>query len=316
MTVISGFVGGLALFLYGIAVMSDGLKQMAGNRLEQFLLKATKSRGVAFSLGLGITSLIQSSSAVTVMLIGIVDSGILQYARTFFVIMGSNVGTTVTAWLISLNGLSGVLSFLKPTVFAPITAIFGVLFLMSRSEKRRNVGSVIIGFAILIIGMDMMGDAMGFIKDSEAFGSILSLFSNPLASVVFAMLFTAIIQSSSATVGIIQALALSGSITLSTAVSLIIGANIGTCITGIIASFGRSLAAKRVSFLQSYFNLFGGALFLIAVFLIKAFLPDFSNVTVGVAEVAVIHTLFNLITAVLILPFYKQIIRITEKSVK
>ncbi len=316
MALISELVGGLALFLYGMGVMSDGLKKSAGQRLEQILQKATRSRFVAFLLGLGTTSLIQSSSAVTVMLIGIVDSGILQYVRTFFVIMGANVGTTVTAWLISLNGLGGMLSFLKPIIFAPILALFGVILFMSSREKKHNIGAVIVGFAILIIGIDMMSDAVGFIEDSAIFENMLSLFSNPVFAVLFSLVFTAIIQSSSATVGIIQALAFTGNINFSVGTSLVLGANIGTCITGLIASVGRSTAAKRVAVLQTYFNIFGAALFLVFIILFEKLLPEYSYRTVGIVDVALIHTFFNLLTSVFILPFYKQIIRITEKTVK
>ena len=316
MTLISKLLGGLALFLYGMGVMSDGLKRSAGQKLEQILQNATKSKFVAFLLGLGTTSLIQSSSAVTVMLIGIVDSGILRYARTFFVIMGANVGTTVTAWLISLNGLGGMLSFLKPIVFAPMLAIFGVVLFMSAHEKKHNIGAVIVGFAILIIGIDMMSDAVGFIEDSALFESMLSLFSNSAFALLFSLLFTAVIQSSSATVGIIQALSLTGGISFSVCAFLVLGANVGTCITGLIASVGRSTAAKRVALLQTYFNIFGAALFFAVILLFKKLLPAYSNMSVGIVDVAAVHTLFNLLTTVFILPFYKQIICITEKTVK
>lgn len=317
MTVISELFGGLALFLYGMSVMSHSLKALAGGRLESVLATVTKSRLRGFALGLGVTSLIQSSSAVMVMLVGLVDSGILEFSRTFGVIMGSNVGTTVTAWLISLNDVGGILTFLKPIVFAPILALLGVILTMaSKRQRTRDVGTIAVGFAILIIGMDMMSEAVSFVKDSEAFSGLLTMFSNPLAAVLVATLFTAVIQSSSASVGIVQALALTGDITLGMAVPLVLGANIGTCVTGLIAAIGTSTGARRVAWLQTYFNVFGTAVFLILTVILKLAAPELTSQSVGVAGIAAVHTLFNVLTSVIFIPLFRPVIRITEKTVR
>ena len=264
-------LGGLAFFLYGMSTLSDGLENVAGGALERTLKKVTQNQFLSFFLGAGITIAIQSSSAMTVMLIGLVNSGIVEFCDTFGMIMGSNVGTTLTAWLLSLTGISGdnfFLTLLKPMTFAPILAFVGILLRMvSKEDKKKNIGLILIGFAVLMTGMDFMSSSMNAVREMEGFQDLLFAFSSPIVALLISMLFTGVIQSSAATIGIVQALALTGSITYEMAIPLVLGANIGTCITALISSFGTNKNAKRVVAMHIYVNVIGSVICLILLYI-------------------------------------------------
>lgn len=299
LTMIATMAGGLVFFLYGMNVMSGGLEKMTGGSLERTLKSATSNYFMSFLLGAGITIAIQSSSAMTVMLVGLVNSGIMEFAQTFGVIMGSNVGTTLTSWLISLNGINGnsvFLTILQPTVFAPILALFGIgASMFSKKEKYHSIGDMLVGFAILIIGMDLMSGSVSSIKNYDGFGNLLGLFKNPIVAVLISTLFTAVIQSSAATVGIIQAMALAGGMTYQMAIPLVLGANIGTCMTALLASFGTNRNAKRVIYIHIYIKVIGTVLCLIALGIFNIFMPGYTGKETTMFGVALIHTIFNVL---------------------
>ena len=313
-------LGGLAFFLYGMSALSGGLESLTGGALEQTLKKVTKNPFISFFLGAGITIAIQSSSAMTVMLVGLVNSGIVNFCDTFGIIMGSNVGTTLTAWLLSLTGISGdnfFLTLLKPMTFAPILAFVGILLRMiSKEEKKKNIGSILIGFAILMTGMDFMSDSMSSVQEMEGFQNLLFAFSSPFVALLISMVFTGIIQSSAATIGIVQALALTGTITYEMAIPLVLGANIGTCITALISSFGTNKNAKRVVAMHIYVNVIGSVLCMILLYIAKFAGMEFISSQVSMVGVAMIHTLFNFINTIILIPFRKAVIRLCELTVK
>lgn len=318
-------VGGLAFFLYGMNTMSSGLELMAGGKLESTLKKVTKSGTLSFFLGAGITIAIQSSSAMTVMLVGLVNSGILNFADTFSMIMGSHVGTTFTAWLLTLSGVSGdnfFLTLLQPSTFAPILAFAGIILRMvSKKEKRRNLGMILIGFAVLMAGMQMMSNSMSEFKNDPSFISILTAFKSPIIALLAAIVFTGIIQSSAATVAIVQALALSAyatanPITYQMAIPLIIGANIGTCMTSLISSIGTSKNAKRVVAMHVYTNAFGGVFYMILLYACMLINPGLLNKPVSIFGVAVVHSLFNIMNTVLFSPLKRPIVTLCRKTVR
>lgn len=313
-------LGGLAFFLYGMSALSGGLESLTGGALEQTLKKVTKNPFLSFFLGAGITIAIQSSSAMTVMLVGLVNSGIVDFCDTFGIIMGSNVGTTLTAWLLSLTGISGdnfFLTLLKPMTFAPILAFVGILLRMiSKDDKKKNIGSILIGFAILMTGMDFMSDSMSSIQEMEGFQNLLFAFSSPFIALLISMVFTGIIQSSAATIGIVQALALTGTITYEMAIPLVLGANIGTCITALISSFGTNKNAKRVVAMHIYVNVIGSVVCLVLLYVAKFAGLGFISSPVSMIGVAMIHTLFNFINTIILIPFRKAIIRLCELTVK
>lgn len=303
-------LGGLALFLFGMNTMGDGLEKLSGGKLERTLEKMTDNTFKGFLLGAGVTAVIQSSSATTVMVVGFVNSGIMKLAQAIGIIMGANVGTTITAWLLSLTGIEGdslVLNLLKPSGFAPILAFIGIAFLMfAKNGKKKDVGTILVGFAVLMFGMDMMSGAVKPLADVPEFTSILTMFSNPLLGVLAGALLTAVIQSSSASVGILQALSATGSITFATAIPIIMGQNIGTCVTAMLACIGAKKNAKRAAFVHLYFNIIGTVVILAAFYGLNALL-DFAFIrdTVTPADIAVVHTGFNLIATALLLPFSK-----------
>ncbi len=313
-------LGGLAFFLYGMSTLSDGLENIAGGALEKTLKKVTKNQFLSFFLGAGITIAIQSSSAMTVMLIGLVNSGIVNFCDTFGIIMGSNVGTTLTAWLLSLTGISGdnfFLTLLKPMTFAPILAFIGILLRMvSKQERKKNIGLILIGFAVLMTGMDFMSDSMSAVQEMEGFKSLLFAFSSPMIALLISMLFTGVIQSSAATIGIVQALALTGSITYEMAIPLVLGANIGTCVTAFISSFGTNKNAKRVVAMHIYVNVIGSVLCLILLYVAEFAGVAFIKSPVSMIGVAMIHTLFNFVNTVILVPFRKGVIHLCELTVK
>ena len=300
--------GGLALFLYGMNLMGESLEQQAGGKLQVILSKLSDNPLKGFLLGLGVTAVIQSSSATTVMVVGFVNSGIMQLHQAVGIIMGSNVGTTVTSWLLSLTGIQGDsfwVKMLKPSSFGPILAFAGIILAMfCKSSKKKGVGNILLGFFILMTGMEFMSSSMKPLADMPWFSSLFLHFSNPILGVLAGAALTAIIQSSSASVGILQALALTGSVTYGSAIPIIMGQNIGTCVTAMISSVGASKNAKRAAFVHLYFNVIGVVLFLTAFYSLNALLHfEIIHDTVSVMGIAVIHSTFNVITTLVLLPF-------------
>lgn len=310
-------LGGLTFFLFGMSVMSGGLEEMAGGNLERTLKSVGKNDALGFLLGAGITVAIQSSSAMTVMLVGLVNSGILAFTDTFGMIMGSHVGTTLTAWILTLNANSGesfLMVLLKPMTFAPILAFIGIAMRMfSKKVHKQRLGDIFIGFAILMSGMSMMSQSMADVKQ---YSSILTLFAKyPFGAFLISTLFTGIIQSSAATVAIVQALALSVGMSYKAAIPLVIGANIGTCMTALISSIGTSKSAKRVVAMHIYTNAIGGVFCMIIMYIVLAFMPDSLNGAVTIFGVAMIHSLFNILNTVAFIPFKKPLFKLCEKTV-
>lgn len=316
-TMVITLLGGLAFFLFGMHVMSSGLERLAGGRLEQVLKKMTSNTFKSFLLGLGITAAIQSSSAVTVMLVGLVNSGLMEIGQTIGVIMGSNIGTTVTAWILSLSEINSenpVINLLNPSNLSPIIALIGILLIMfSRKSRKKDAGSICIGFAVLMAGMNMMGDAVAPLADSPAFVSLMTAFRNPLLGVLAGAVFTAIIQSSSASVGILQALSLTGSVTYGTAIPIIMGQNIGTCVTALISSIGVNKNARKVSVIHITFNLIGTLLFLCVIYGVNLLYPlEFLSDTISPLGIAISHSIFNIVTTAILFPFTKQLEKIAN----
>lgn len=313
--------GGLAFFLYGMQVMSGGLENVAGGKLEKLLREMTSNPVKSLALGAGITIAIQSSSALTVMLVGLVNSGIMDLGQTIGVIMGSNIGTTLTAWILSLAGIESsnfFLRLLKPESFSPIFALVGICMMMiSKSNKKRSVGAIFVGFAILMFGMQLMTDSMSPLADSPEFASVLTAFSNPILGVIVGALFTGIIQSSAASVGILQALSLTGSITCGMAVPIIMGQNIGTCVTAILSSVGVSTNAKRVAVIHISFNILGVVIFLPIFYGLNYLLHlGLTDRIINPVGIALAHTIFNVATTVALLPFGKYLEKIAHKAIK
>ena len=309
MTVFNVFslLGGLSLFLFGMDIMGKALEKQAGGQLQKILSKLTDNPLKGFFLGLCVTAVIQSSSATTVMVVGFVNSGIMELHQAIGVIMGSNVGTTVTSWILSLSGLQGdsfLINMLKPTSFSPVLAFIGILLYMGKSEKRRGVGTILIGFAVLMTGMTAMSNAVLPLQNEAWFTNLFIRFSNPLLGVLVGAVVTGIIQSSSASVGILQALSATGVITYGSAIPIIMGQNIGTCVTALISSVGANKNARRAAMVHLYFNIIGVTLFL-AVFYGANLLLDFAfvNETVTAWGIAVVHSIFNLTATAVLLPF-------------
>ena len=312
--------GGLAFFLYGMSTMSKSLEKMAGGKLERMLKKMTSNPFKSLLLGAGITIAIQSSSAMTVMLVGLVNSGVMALGQTIGVIMGSNIGTTLTPWILSLSGLESSniwMKMLKPESFSPVVALIGMILIMaSKKQRKQDIGRIMVGFSILMYGMELMSDAVSPLADMPEFGQILTAFNNPLVGVLVGTVFTGIIQSSAASVGILQALALTGSITFGMAMPIIMGQNIGTCVTAIISSIGVSRNAKRVSAVHISFNLIGTVIFLILFYggnMIFRF--PFLNDPIDAVGIALCHTIFNIATTVILLPFSRQLEKLACRMV-
>ena len=309
MDIFSGIklIGGLAFFLYGMHVMSTGLERMAGGKLEQTIRKMTSSKLKSILLGMGITIAVQSSSAVTVMLVGLVNSGIMQIGQTIGIIMGSNVGTTLTAWILSLIGIESGnvwMNLLKPENFSLLFAFIGVILLMvSKEDKKKDIGSIFVGFAVLMFGMKLMSDAVSPLADMPGFSKLLTAFENPLLGVAVGAVFTGIIQSSAASIGILQALALTGSITYGMAIPIIMGQNIGTCVTALLSSINVNKNAKKVAVIHIAFNLIGTLVFLILYYGINTLVHfPFTNQPINAVGIAAAHSVFNIATTALLLP--------------
>lgn len=309
-------IGGLALFLYGMNIMGDGLSQMAGGKLESVLERLTSKRIYAVLLGAGVTAVIQSSSATTVMVVGFVNSGIMHLSQAVGIIMGANIGTTMTSWLLSLTEINGstiFLQLLKPSSFSPVLAAVGIILTMSSKEgsKKRNVGNILVGFAILMFGMETMSDAVSPLAENKGFAGILTKFSNPILGMIAGTVLTAIIQSSSASVGILQALCITGIVNYATALPIIMGQNIGTCITAIISSIGANKNAKRAAMIHLFFNLIGTIIFMIVFYSINAFVDfAFLDESASAAGIAVIHSLFNIGCCVVLYPFANLLVKL------
>ncbi len=320
---ILSLIGGLALFLFGMNTLSAALEKLAGGKLEKLLEKMTSNPIKGVLLGAGVTAVIQSSSATTVMLVGFVNSGVMKLRQAIGVIMGANIGTTMTAWLLSLTSIDGqdniILEFLKPTSFTPILAIIGIgLTMFSKSDKKHNIATILLGFAVLMFGMDTMSAAVAGLKDVPAFGELMIKFSNPILGVLAGAILTAIIQSSSASVGILQALADStGKITHATALPILLGQNIGTCVTALISSIGANKSAKRVAVVHLLFNVLGTVVFLSLFYILNSFINfAFMDTPLLGTSIPIIHTTFNVLATCLFLPFTKQMEQLASLIVR
>lgn len=314
-------LGGLAFFLYGMRVMSTGLEKLTGGKLEIALKKMTENRIKAILLGLGVTVAIQSSSAMTVMLVGLVNSGIMSLEQTVGVCFGSDIGTTLTAWILSLVGVESSNPFiriLKPTSFSPIVALIGVIMIMvCKKHKKKDIGNILIGFAILMTGMTLMSESVSPLAESEKFKSLLTAFNNPLLGVLVGAGFTGIIQSSAASVGILQAFSTTGGLTYGMAIPIIMGLNIGTCVTALISSIGVSKDAKRVACIHISIKVIGTLILLPIVMILQyVFDLEFFHRTIGYLGIAVAHSVFNLVVTALLLPFSNQLVKLARIIVK
>ncbi len=301
-------IGGLCLFLFGMSVMGDSLERRAGSRLKNLLSKLTSSKATGLLTGLGVTSIIQSSSATTVMVVGFVNAGIMTLGQSIYVIMGANIGTTVTAWILSLAGIDSAnvwVNLLKPSSFTPILALIGIiLYMFCKSEKKKDTGMILLGFATLMFGMETMSGAVSGLKDVPEFGQLFLLFSNPILGVLAGAILTGIIQSSSASVGILQALASTGAVSYGAAVPIIMGQNIGTCVTALLSSIGTNKNAKRAALVHLSFNVIGTVICLSAYCIVKAiFAPAILNSSASLLGIAIIHSMFNVLCTTMLLPF-------------
>ncbi|MBQ7399171.1 MAG: Na/Pi cotransporter family protein [Clostridia bacterium] len=320
---ILSLIGGLVLFLYGMDLMGDSLKKLAGGKLESILAKLTSNRFKGFLLGFVVTAIIQSSSATTVMLVGFVNSGLMTLKQTISIIMGTNIGTTVTAWLLSTAGIDGtgsiIMKLLKPESFTPVLAVIGFLMIaMAKNDKKKHAGSILVGFAILMFGMETMGASVEGLKENESFKNLLTMFSNnPLMGILVGTVFTAIIQSSSASVGVLQALSLSCIVPYSTAIPVVLGMNIGTTITPIISSISGNTDSKRVAFSCLYIKMIGVAIVTGIFYTLNSFIGfEFLTARASAFNIAVVHTLFNIISTIILLPFCSLIEKLALKTIK
>lgn len=314
-------IGGLALFLYGMHAMGEGLSKVSGGRLEQILEKLTSNPFKAVALGAIVTAVIQSSSATTVMVVGFVNSGIMKLSQAIGIIMGANIGTTMTSWILSLSGIESgnfFIKLLKPSSFAPVLAIIGVMLIMfSKKEKKKDVGMILTGFAILMTGMDTMSAAVKPLADVPEFTNLFVMFSNPILGMIVGAALTAVIQSSSASVGILQALCVTGSVSYGAALPIIMGQNIGTCITAMLSSIGTSKNARRAALVHLYFNLLGTIVFMALFYALNAAVGfAFMNDAANAAGIAIIHTVFNVFATVVLLPFTKVLEKLAYLTIK
>ncbi len=313
-------IGGLCLFLFGMSVMGDALERRAGSSLKKILAKLTKNKIAGFLTGLGVTSVIQSSSATTVMVVGFVNSGVMSLRQSIGVIMGANIGTTVTAWILSLGGISGdniFMQLLKPTSFTPVLALLGTgLLMFAKTSKKKDTGTILLGFATLMFGMDTMSSAVSGLADVPAFQNLFLLFKNPILGVLVGAVLTAIIQSSSASVGILQALSATGQVSYAAAIPIIMGQNIGTCITAILSSFGTNKNAKRAAIVHLSFNVIGTIVWLAVFSLVSALIqPAFLDNAANYVGIAVAHSVFNIACTVLLLPMSALLEKLAIKLV-
>ena len=319
-SLLTGIIGGLAMFLYGMNVMSSALTKAAGGRLEQMLTRITANRWIAYFFGIIITALVQSSSASTVMIVGMVNAGLMTLAQAVNLVLGANLGTTLTAWLLSLNAISSdnfFINLLKPTSFTPFLALAGaVLYLFSKSDKRRYIGQILLGFSVLMFGMNMMSGAVSPLKDVPAFTSFLTKFSNPVLGFLLGLVFTMVIQSSAGTIGVLQALAMSVGLTYAIAIPVVMGAEVGTCITAILSSLGASKNAKRTAAMHLSYNLIKALTFMVGFYVSNLFLHyALLEKNAGMAGIALIHTLVNLVASPLMVPFSGNLVKLAYRFI-
>lgn len=314
-------IGGMALFLYGMSIMGNGLSKMAGGRLESILEKLTTRKISAVLLGAGVTAVIQSSSATTVMIVGFVNSGIMNLSQAVGIIMGANIGTTITSWMLSLTGIQGNtiwLKLLKPSSFSPVLAAIGMILVMTNKDesKKKDVGEILLGFAVLMFGMETMSGAVSGLANNPSFTRMMTAFSNPILGMAAGAILTAIIQSSSASVGILQALCATGAVPYAVALPIIMGQNIGTCVTSIISSIGASKNARRAAMIHLYFNLIGTALFMIVFYTVNTFVDfAFLNKSANAAGIAVVHSMFNIGATIILYPFSDWLVKLAEMTI-
>ncbi len=316
------FIAGLVFFLFGMNIMSDGLEKLAGGKMEKTLKKMTSSPLKAMLLGAGITAVIQSSSATTVMLVGLVNSGLMTLTQSIGVIMGANIGTTVTAWIVALAGIDGGdsiwLTMLKPASFSPVLALIGIaMIMMCKKAKKRDIGTIMVAFAVLIFGLEMMGDAINVVPE-DSFASMFQMFNNPLLGLLIGIVVTAIIQSSSASIGILQTIALAAGSTMTygMAIPIIFGQNIGTCVTALISAIGANKNGKRVVVVHFASKVIGTIIFMIPYYLLAGVLGEWYGTVASALGIAVIHTVFNILNTALLLPFCKQLEKLSKKIVR
>jgi len=308
-------LGGLALFLYGMDTMGKGLEKLSGGRLEQILEKLTSNAIKAVLLGAGVTAVIQSSSATTVMVVGFVNSGIMKLSQAVGIIMGANIGTTVTSWILSLTGIESgnfLVRLFKPSSFSPILALIGVIFLLfSKKEKKKDAGTIMIGFAVLMYGMEAMSDAVKPLADVPEFTGILTMFSNPILGMLAGTVLTAVIQSSSASVGILQALCATGAVSFGSAIPIIMGQNIGTCVTAMLSGMGANKNARRAALVHLYFNVIGTTLFMLVFYTLNGVLHfEFLNHAANAMGIAIVHSTFNVVATLVLLPFSNGLVKL------
>ena len=311
---------GLALFLYGMDVMGESLKKSAGSSLKTILGKMTSSPLKGFLLGLGVTAIIQSSSATTVMVVGFVNSGTMTLLQSVGVIMGANVGTAVTSWITGLSGVGDALKWLKPDSWMPLVAAAGIILIMfAKRGKKKDIGYILLGFAVLMVGMDMMSGSVSGLKDDPAFAEILLKFQNPILGVLAGLILTVIVQSSSASIGILQSLTATGAITFGAAIPIIMGQNIGTCITAILSSISANKNGKRAALIHLYFNVIGMVVWLTVYSIVEALVPAIQTFAAGTIDmwgIAAVHTTFKLLSVALISPFYKLLEKLAVMTIK
>ncbi len=313
-------IGGLALFLFGMNSMGQGLEKLSGSSLERILERLTSNPIKSVLLGALVTAVIQSSSATTVMVVGFVNSGIMKLSQAVGVIMGANIGTTMTAWILSLTGVEGegIMMFFKPSSFTPVLAIIGmILIMMFKSARKKDIGTILMGFAILMTGMNLMSAAVKPLQTNPEFQSILTMFSNPILGIMAGAVLTAIIQSSSASVGILQAVASTGAINFNAAIPILMGQNIGTCITALLSSVGANKNAKRAAVIHLYFNLIGTIIFMVVFYVVTAFVEiEMLNGPVTETGIAIVHTVFNVFATALLLPFDKLLVKLATMTIR
>ena len=311
---IISLLGGLALFLFGMDTMGKALERQAGGKLQTILAKMSSTVIKGFLLGAAVTAVIQSSSATTVMVVGFVNSGIMTLKQAVGVIMGSNVGTTITSWVLSLSGLEGdsfLIKLFKPTTLAPLVGAFGIVLFMGKSESKKGIGTIMLGFMALMTGMDLMGDSMAFLKTEPWFAELMISFTNPIIGIVFGAVLTAVIQSSSASVGILQGLCVTGAVTYGAALPIILGQNIGTCITAIMGSIGANRNARRTAVVHLLFNVVGVALFVVIFYGVGLFYPwAILEETAAAWDIAIIHTVFNITATAVLLPMNGLLVKL------
>lgn len=314
-------IGGLCLFLYGMNTMGDSLSKLSGGKMEKVLEKLTSTRIKALLLGALVTAVIQSSSATTVMVVGFVNSGIMHLQQAVGIIMGANIGTTITSWMLSLTGISGdsfFIKLLKPSSFSPIMALVGIILTMQKgNDKKKDVGNILLGFAILMFGMETMSGAVAPLAKNEGFTSILTMFSNPILGMAAGGFLTAVIQSSSASVGILQALCVTGAVSYKTAIPIILGQNIGTCVTAIISSIGANKNARRASMIHLYFNLIGTVIFMIGFYGVNSYMHfAFLNDPANAVGIALVHSIVNIGFAIVLFPFANLLVKLATLTIR